>query len=255
MNINKNAVHKAGLVVAGVSIGGGAGYFLAKKKYLDMAEREIESVKETLQRRAEMAAEAEEPLQEFMAVKPKSEDDTEAIDVISVDDYQEYQEKVLTYKDGEGNEISEEEARDILEVEVNLPNYTVDVEVDMTEPKDITTDRDTSKPYVITETEYMEDRGDFDKTDLTYYDECGTLTDSSDSIIREIEKTVGTANLTRWGDGCDSDHVVFVRNERISTDFEIEKIDNSYSEIVLGVHKWDADDEEVTVKVKKMRDE
>lgn len=189
---------------------------------------------------------------------PAHEPKTETLDVVSVEDYKEYQETVLQYKDEEGNPISKAEAQDILDkiaVEVNLPNFTVDVEVDMTEPEDITADRDTSKPYVITETEYMEDRGEYDKVDLNYYDQCGTLSDDSDSIIRDIRNTIGDKCLFSWGAGCDDDHTVFVRNERISTDFEIAKIDNSYAEIVLGVTSWDADEIEETVKVRKMRDE
>lgn len=256
MNINKNAVHKAGLVVAGISIGGGAGYFLAKKKYLDMAEREIESVKESLQRRAEMDTEAEEPLQEFMATTiPAAEPETEKIDVVSVEDYQDYQEKVLSHNYTEEQSGKLDDLEDALEIEVNLPHFSVDVEL-MTNPDvDITQDRDTSKPYVITEREYMEDRGEYDKVDLNYYDQCGTLSDDSDSIIKDISRTIGTQCLSLWGAGCDDDHTVFVRNERISTDFEIAKIDNSYAEIVLGVTSWDADEIEETVKVKKMRDE
>lgn len=82
-------------------------------------------------------------------------------------------------------------------------------------------------PYFITEEEYFETQKDFEKTPITYYTD-GIYADSRDEMI----------NPDRFPDDCaigfETDEIVYVRNVKIDTDFEISKSDESYYEDVLG---------------------
>lgn len=81
-------------------------------------------------------------------------------------------------------------------------------------------------PYFITEEEYFETQKDFEKTPVTYYSD-GIYADSRDEMI----------NPDRFPNDCaigfETDEIVYVRNVKISTDFEITKSDDSYYEDVL----------------------
>lgn len=90
------------------------------------------------------------------------------------------------------------------------------------------------KPYVITLAEYMAGEKGYEQTCLTYYDGDDVLTDERDTIIEDIEGTVGRVNMLRFGHASDDRNIVYIRNDRISLDFEIAKSDGKYAEEVLG---------------------
>lgn len=88
-------------------------------------------------------------------------------------------------------------------------------------------------PYVIPPEEFdMED--DYDTETLTYYTD-DVLADDSDNIIEDIENTVGKDFASHFGEF--EDDTVFVRNERLKTDYEICKDYRPYSDVVGPVPK------------------
>jgi len=94
---------------------------------------------------------------------------------------------------------------------------------------------DYEDPYVISIGQFEEECLDHDKLTFTWYAEDNTLVDDQDEIIDDVEYTVGEANIDIRNARDDHPHTVYVRNERISTDFEIDFNLNSYAEMVLGV--------------------
>ena len=94
---------------------------------------------------------------------------------------------------------------------------------------------DYEDPYVISIEQFEEECLDHDKLTITWYAEDNTLVDEQDEIIDDVEYTVGEANIDIRNARADHPHTVYVRNERISTDFEIDFNLNSYAEMVLGV--------------------
>jgi len=90
-------------------------------------------------------------------------------------------------------------------------------------------------PYVISIEQFEEECLDHDKLTITWYAEDNTLVDEQDEIIDDVGYTVGEANIDIRNARADHPHTVYVRNERISTDFEIDFNLNSYAEMVLGV--------------------
>ena len=70
----------------------------------------------------------------------------------------------------------------------------------------------------------------YEKLTLMYYDDDHTLTDDSDIPIDDIYKLVGD-NLDLFED----QDVIYLRNHDLETDFEVVRIENSYSKSVLGI--------------------
>ena len=74
-------------------------------------------------------------------------------------------------------------------------------------------------PYIIPPEEFdMED--DYDTMSLTYYTD-GVLADDDGNVIEDLENTVGEEFVDHFGDHAEDPDTVFVRNERLRTDYEI----------------------------------
>ncbi len=94
--------------------------------------------------------------------------------------------------------------------------------------------RDPDEPYVITHDEFMENENGWSQATLTYYNGDDVLTDDKDIPIPDIEALVDSENLTKFGYGSRDRNVVYVRNEKIETDFEITLSQGEFSKEVAG---------------------
>lgn len=114
----------------------------------------------------------------------------------------------------------------------------VEVESETEEVEDIQVgnvfERNQNEPYVISTLDFMNGEDSFDKITITYFEEDDTLCDEREEVIPNVEATVGTEALTKFGHLSDDSKIVYVRNERIKTDFEIALDTRSYTEVVLG---------------------
>lgn len=128
----------------------------------------------------------------------------------------------------------EQEEEDEEVPEGNLDN--TDFYDDPADPAEFNS-RDCDEPYVITLEEFSAERMDFDKTSISYYEEDDTLLDDGDEVIDDVDGTIGDSALSSFGEGNPSPDVVYVRNERLGTDFEVVRHHASYQEAVLGVKR------------------
>ena len=96
------------------------------------------------------------------------------------------------------------------------------------------TNRDPSKPYIISEEEFLESEKDYNQVTLTYFEGDDVLTDEQDAPIDDVERTVGEDNLIRWGHGSKDNNTVYIRNERIELEFEVIRSRGDYVKEVLG---------------------
>ncbi len=83
-----------------------------------------------------------------------------------------------------------------------------------------------SEPYIIAPEEFGE--CDYDTESLTYYSD-GVLTDDCDNPVADIENTVGLESLNSFGEY--EDDSVFVRNDRLKTDYEILLDERKYTDV------------------------
>lgn len=108
-------------------------------------------------------------------------------------------------------------------------------------------DARTLDPYIITQDEFTD--GQDSQDTLTYYADDGVLADTQDMPVDNLLRMVGPDALQSFGLGSGDPRIVYVRNEKISADFEIVLHDGNYGEIVHGItpeeptpkrrHDWD----------------
>lgn len=181
------------LFVIGAGIGSVTTWLLIKKKYEQLTQEEIDSVKEV-----------------FLNRKPII-DDSE-----SIDDIQEPQKKA-------------KDKPDIIEYTKKLKeegyiNYSNVVPENKKQEELETMD----KPYIIPPEEFGA-FDDYETISLMYYED-QVLTDDNDELVDEIEDIVGFDSLTRFGEY--EDDSVFVRNDRLKCDYEILMDHRKYSDVI-----------------------
>ena len=66
---------------------------------------------------------------------------------------------------------------------------------------------------------------------LTYYS-YGVLTDKNDQKVEDVDNTVGSDAANHFGEY--EDDAVYIRNDRLKSDFEILRDYRTYADIVAG---------------------
>lgn len=94
--------------------------------------------------------------------------------------------------------------------------------------------RSEDHPFVISFDEYDENEEGHSQTNLTYFDGDDILIDEKEEPIEDVENTVGTENLQKFGHGSKDSKIVYIRNERLDLDFEVVLSHGKYVEEVLG---------------------
>lgn len=190
------------IFVLGAAAGSLATWKLIEKKYKDIAQEEIDSVKDT-----------------FSKMKKNEYPD-------KLEDYPDFEE----FDDSDDSDDVEEEPKpeqkidrnnkpDIVEYakilsETGYTNYAE--RQDKKEKKGVEPVED-ERPYVISPDEFGEKDG-YENVTLTYYAD-GVLTDYFDNVISNVDEVVGFDSLDHFGEY--EDDVVFVRNDKMETDYEI----------------------------------
>lgn len=90
-------------------------------------------------------------------------------------------------------------------------------------------------PYIITARSFNEDNYEYDKLTLYYYAVDDTLSDEMDEVVQDPDKLVGESTLSSFGLGSDDENIVYARNDQISCDFEICRLNQSYAEMICGI--------------------
>ena len=84
---------------------------------------------------------------------------------------------------------------------------------------------DNTPPFVISADEWAmgEEGEEYMKLSLTYYPNDRVLVDEDDEAVdnRDVDSYVGWQNLNRFGDQSGQTDVVYIRNHRLLTDFEV----------------------------------
>lgn len=176
----------ANLVIfaAGAAIGSVVTWKLVKTKYEQIAQEEIDSVKEMYSSRTTINNETTEENEE-------SEEDPDAADL------EEYENKIA--ENGYTNYSNKKEEKGGTDTMTNNDGQF--------------------GPYVISPDQFDENP-DYDVVSLTYYAD-KVLTNEMDEVIEpgEIDTLIGLDSLETFGEY--EDDSVFVRNDEIKTDFEI----------------------------------
>lgn len=195
--MNKDLLRKVLIFMAGCGIGSIVTWKVIDKKYAQIAQDEIDSVKEAL-------GFVNEPMKED---EPEDKDDEDDEDNRFDRDTESAKEELANICKEQGydyNGISKKEG-----------------EEEMAE----------NKPYVISPEEF--DENGYKTKTLFYYND-DTVTDDRGKVLSEksIEKLIGKESLTTFGQ-YESDSV-FVRNDDLKTDYEILADERNYHEMFMG---------------------
>lgn len=189
----------------GAAIGSVAAWYFAKKKYEQIAQEEIDSVK-AVYRNKVVEDISEVPVEEY--VKAKAAKKTEEPSIM---DY--------------ASKISEEGYTNYSNMEMSLPeaeSKAVEIEEE---------DVDHERPYVISPDEYGE-LDDYENISLTYYSD-GVLADDMDELVDDVDGIVGRESLEHFGEY--EEDSVFVRNDVLKADYEILLDNRKYSDVIKAM--------------------
>lgn len=106
------------------------------------------------------------------------------------------------------------------------------------------------EPYIISGDEFRDEMPHFSKISLAYYTGDEVFVDEQEDVIDDIRYLVGDA-YEYFGCDTENEDVVYVRNYKQSTDFELTRIHDLFSETVAGSYRsdfyddWEDDDEYV----------
>ena len=242
---NKEAV----FLVAGLLIGGSTGYLVARKqleiKFEKRAEEDIQSVKDTYAARyADTEEQVEGWTQEDIDrnrvathtgsafVKPKTPPTDEELEAaVRIHD----QRQLFPVKPGYVREVIEGR---------NQGGVSIVEDPDKRGDDPTKWERDVTAPYVISIEEFQEGFESHGNATLHYFEYDNTLADEVEykkgresGIIPEnaVDEIIGSANLLHFGKGAQDEDWLYVRNEQLHMDYEIERFTESYSETVLGI--------------------
>lgn len=185
------------MFIAGAAVGAGVTWKFLKTRYENIAQEEIDSVKEVYSNRKYHELDTSAATEE-----EADEDESEPLGTNVKPDLAEYAAKVLGLGYATKNETTIKEDKD-----------------DMSE----------MKPYVITPEEFDEYEG-YETVSLTYYAD-GVVTDEDDEPIpeKDYDYLFGAESLTHFGEY--EEDSVFVRNDVIKADYEILRDLRNYADI------------------------
>lgn len=88
-------------------------------------------------------------------------------------------------------------------------------------------------PYIITEDRYYNEKENvYDKVTLLYYSGDDTLVDENDEVVPNRSDLIGPALYVFTNDPEEALNIVYVRNEAVSCDFNIQHIRSKFSDYI-----------------------
>lgn len=179
----------------GAAIGSAVTWKIVKDRYEKIVQEEIESIKEAF---------ADGPIE-----LPQESND------ISEDDEEEQSKPATQINWSELEDLDEDDEPHYEPVEEDIRRYE-ELTSTYTNEKG-GANRVTKEPYVISPDDFASMDG-YNVVELTYYMD-GILEDEDYHIVTDADALIGPKALTTFGEY--EDDAVFVRNERLETDFQI----------------------------------
>lgn len=205
---------KALIFAAGAAIGSAVTWKLVKTKYEQMAQEEIESVREYYRKRESDIPDSgnTESVREYYDRKVKEAIDKAADNRVKADD-EEYRQQL---KDLGYNPEDESEPKE--EIVEEVPYEDFDPEEDA---------------ICIIEPDEFSQFADYEYVYMTYFSRDNVLVaDDTDEVIKDIDSVIGADSLDHFGEY--EDDVVHVRNNALKTDYEIVRVDERYYDVLLN---------------------
>lgn len=245
----------------GVAVGGFLGFLVTKKalakKYRELAETEIESVREAYHEELKKLKIVPEN-QKFATPEEAAEALRNKPDVLTEEEAQLYNDQrirdgqrlVETLTENEYVEVADPPKKSFNIWDQPGVNDEPTVETDGEEDEgendwpgnpenEFTTIdgpeivRSADVPYVLPIEEYYAEADGYTKLSVGYFEGDNVLADERDRIIDNLDDVVGQKNMDQFGFLSQDKNTVYIRNERLRTDFEVSREEGSYTDIIL----------------------
>lgn len=239
MSIGKSFV----LVFGGAAIGAGATYLVLKKRYEAQTEEEIASVREAyLKRLNDLEAEYEHLDRMMVPAPPPDLKVTPGVPMERVVPSTEQLYKA--YNKISPNPETVEELKETVEgLSYSRKEETVKEETEKTIAesgyKYLAEDRDVNTPYVIPVQAYMDGEELYNQFTFTYYAGDKTLVNEADEVVEDINGVVGFHNLDKFGEESGNTDTVYIRNDRLESEYELLRDPDKFSANVMSIDTWD----------------
>lgn len=124
------------------------------------------------------------------------------------------------------------------------------------EAMEIGTVRTPDLPYEISVDEFFTENPHFEKLTVRYWEGDDTLADDRESPVPDtaVDEVIGGDNLDKFGLRSGDPNIVYVRNEKISVDYEVIRDRRKYAVIVAGANPDDLEDDGRNPRVKRRSD-
>lgn len=142
-------------------------------------------------------------------------------------------------KDAEAIEQAEREMREAIERRAAARHHTFDTPTDDWDYEKELTTRENKEVYVIHRDEYIEDAMGYHQSTIEFYVQDAVMTDALQHPIHNYTDFVGHEALDMFGHGSGDNDVVYVRNDREKSEFEVLRNSGSYEVEVLGLEVED----------------
>lgn len=198
--MNKQIIGKIMIFIGGLAVGALGSYKYLENKFRKLADEEIASVQEYAKR-------------QIQKTDKKAKDD------------------VLEFKNQMSLVNENGEIEPSYDVRYDVQGF---VDVDMLKENQ---EENLKEPFVITMEQFNDEMFHFDKENLTFYERDGVFTNDQDEIMDNINYLIGDAHhyfgyLPEYPD------FVYVRNYRVATDFELQRVDASFSENIISPYGY-----------------
>jgi len=187
--------------------------------------KELETTKDLLLQQSDMVEYSESDVQaaiEMMRLKGEG-----LLEAIKGENPESGDEGLLPDSEDEGEPYDEAKTEAIrTNLQGLIDTYTADPD-EVNHFNEITAkaiENDERPPFVISREKYSwdeEEGDDYEKITLTYYPRDRILLDDEDEVVDDIGSLVGWRNLSQFGGESGDPDVVFVRNPKLQTDFEV----------------------------------
>lgn len=195
------------IFIAGTVIGSAVTYFVVKNKYEKIVDEEIQSVKDEYAK----SYEAKKTVEVLNETKTKIlENVMNKASMVGVGPYEKRTEPPVNYN------IFSKQPPEIEETDDSEEEYEE-------HPSEGIADA----PYTISPRLFVEDKKYFDKITLEYYEGNDMLIEEISNEPVDIDYAIGRDSLRMFGEF--EKDLVYVRNERISTDYEVYHFSGSFN--------------------------
>ena len=223
-----NYVKSALIFVSGVALGGGAAWLLTKKHYEKVMDDEISAqVKETREWYQKLAEETEQDL------RREWEADEESEDTIATPEPLEQRDEAQMLIDSYTERMNRRKEALLRPERVRYETFSKPVkEIEEKEVDEVILRQNDDDPrsdiYVINSDQFAHERYGFDKVTL-YWWELERILTEEDMGILDVPDILGTNWESHIGE--EEMDVVYVRNENLESDYEVQVKHESYYEM------------------------